>query len=748
MMAVAVTAAVRVHTEAPAGPAPVMRFRDDEARWIVGRVREVARRSENGFKVVLSDLVVAEKGALVPLVGALALEIVGPTRAGALSEGAEVRAWARLRRVHPAPNPGGGDPAPTLLNRGIRYRARTEDAVITRPASGLVDPIRDRFRDLLGSVTPETATLLEAMVLGDQAVLDRERQERWRLAGITHILSISGLHVGVVAIATEWLVRMLLSFVAPIARRWSTRRLGAAIGLVIAWGYVIVAGSPIAAVRSAWMVTSLFGARALLRYSDGLTALGLAAALTVLEDPWAVKDPAFQLSYAAVLGLIAAAPAARTLSEWLLGVLGPRLGRLVNMLITPLVGSLACTIATLPILVVHFGVLSWSGLLTNVVAVPLSSIAIVLPGVVALVGGAAGWHIDCLWISDLLTPWLEDIARWGAALPTFGAHGSGARRLVGLSIGAVLLLLWMSRGARGRRVFLTGLVATTIGLWPASAPPQGELRLVFLAVGHGDALVITLPDGRHLLVDGGGDPLGLRDVGKDIVLPSLAALGVDRLHAVVLSHPHPDHYRGLVAVAADLVVSEFWWNGEIARDPSFALLLDHFRAQGTTERRFCEGPLMLTLGDGPDEVVVDVFHPLAPETGRGCVAEDLHANDNSLVLKLRYGAFSALLPGDLEREAETRVVGSNADLRATVLKVPHHGSKTSSTDAFLDRVAPELAISGSADQGRFAFPDPEVLQRYADRSIPLWITGRHGAVTITTDGHQWQYRGESDDSTP
>jgi competence protein ComEC len=428
--------------------------------------------------------------------------------------------------------------------------------------------------------------------------------------------------------------------------------------------------------------------------------------------------------------------------------LGPFLGRLVNTLITPFVGSLACTIATLPVLIVHFGVLSWSGLLTNVVAVPLSSVAIVLPGVVALVGATFGWHIDCLWISDLLTPWLEDIARWGAEFPTYGAHGGGTRRLIGLSIGAVLLLVWMSRGAHGRRVLLGGLVATTVGLWPMAAPTLGQLRLVLLAVGHGDALVVTLPDGRHLLVDGGGDPLGLRDVGKDIVLPSLAALGVDRLHAIVLSHPHPDHYRGLVAVAANMEVSEFWWNGEAARDPSFALLLDHLRTQGTSERRFCETPLALTLGTAPDDVTIDVLHPLAPESGRGCVDEDLHANDNSLVLKLRYGAFSVLLSGDLERDAEARVVASNANLRSTVLKVPHHGSKTSSTDAFLDRVAPELAISGSADQGRFAFPDPEVLQRYADRGIPLWITGRHGAVTITTDGRQWHYRGEDDDGAP
>jgi len=406
MLAVAVCAAVRVHTEAPAGPAPVMRFRDDEVRRIEGRVREVPRRSESGMKIVLDELIVVEGGALVPLVGALALEIVGPTRAGALSEGARVRALARLRRVHPAPNPGGGDPAPTLLNRGIRYRARTEDATITSTSSGAVDTVRDRFRDLLSVVSAETATLLEAMVLGDQAVLDRERQERWRLAGITHILSISGLHVGVVAIAAEWLVRALLSLVGPAARRWSTRRMGAGVGLVIAWGYVIVAGSPIAAVRSAWMVTALFGARAMLRYSDGLTALGLAAVATVLENPWAIMDPAFQLSYAAVLGLIAAAPAARALSERLDATLGRRAGRIVNACVTPFVGSLACTIATLPILVLHFGMLSWSGLVTNVVAVPLSSVAIVLPGVAALLGAALGWRVDCLWISDLGTPWL------------------------------------------------------------------------------------------------------------------------------------------------------------------------------------------------------------------------------------------------------------------------------------------------------------------------------------------------------
>lgn len=718
---VCAVAASQVSWQRPPEPLPAERFREDRSAAVTGRVASPPRRTLTGLRVELDD--VTAEGT--PLPGRLVLSVPRQQRTDALATGAELSAQAVLRRIQPTPTPGVADPAALMLNRGLVARGRALTLRVSQAASSVIDALRDRFRDAVAGVQPETASLLEAMLLGDQGTLTAERQERWRRAGITHILSISGLHVAVVALAGDWALRLLFGALPWWVRRWSARR-PAAIGAIgCGWLYVLVAGAPIAAVRSGLMVSALFGARALGRVTTGASALGLAALVTLLGDPWAIRDPSFQLSYTAVAGLIVGAPAAGPAAEE-----AGRLRRAGRALWGAMLTSGVCTLATLPILLAHFGAVSISGLVTNLVAVPLSSVAVVIPGFAALVGAALGVHTPAPWLSDQLVPWLDTVARWGALVPELRRAGPSAAELVLMSGGVVLCLL----GARiRRRLRWLGAALVVVSVWGLPRVPHARLELTFLAVGHGDAMVIRLPDGRALLVDGGGDPTGYRDVGRTLTLPGLSALGIDALDAVVLSHPHPDHYRGLVAVLQSLPVKELWWNGQRSRDPEFVALMAAAAAQGT-QLRIPEG--VVTLG----EVALERLHPLPrqPAPSGLWVYPSMGLNDNSLVLRLRYGAFSVLLAGDIEGPAEHTLVESGKDLHATVLKVPHHGSRTSSSAAFLAAVAPAYAVCGSADQGRFAFPHAEVEARYAEMGIPLWITGRYGAVQIVSDGQDFE----------
>jgi len=374
-----------------------------------------------------------------------------------------------------------------------------------------------------------------------------------------------------------------------------------------------------------------------------------------------------------------------------------------------------------------------------VVAIPLAAVGLVVPGVLSLgtvalvdVGLGAWLNVGagmCHWVAECTTGAVSPLPTPGATLA----------EVVVLSVGVVIgliVLRWRgdgSRRARRRRWVVAGLAASLVAA-PALArrlpgASADVAQVTFLAVGHGDAVVIQLPGGRNVLIDGGGDPTDRVDVGARVVLPALAALGVRHIDLMVLSHPHPDHFGGLAAVAAALPVSVLWTSGLTAVDPRFAELMRRLRVQGTEVR-----PVRAGMAVGLAGARFEVLHPAVVDAGLG-------ANENSVVVRVTFGRFRLLLTGDVERHGEAALLASGADLRATVLKAPHHGSRTSSSRALLRAVRPALAVAQSADRGRFAFPHGEVETRYGDLGIPLWITGRYGAARIRTDGATWTVDG-------
>jgi competence protein ComEC len=266
--------------------------------------------------------------------------------------------------------------------------------------------------------------------------------------------------------------------------------------------------------------------------------------------------------------------------------------------------------------------------------------------------------------------------------------------------------------------------------------PRGALRVTFIDVGQGDAALVDFPDGSAMLVDGGGLVGSPIDVGERSVRALLDARRRTRLDAVVLSHPHPDHYLGLTSALSRVRPRAFWDTGQGEAEGlagAYAGLLSALRARGVAVRRPPELCGSHALGGATVEV-------LAPCPN---ITVDQGANDNSFVLRIRFGERAFLLVGDAEHTEESALVdrlGGAGGLRADVLKVGHHGSRTSSTPTFVDAVAPRVAVISCGVRNRFGHPHPSTVETLARSGARVLRTDRHGSVVVTTDGHSLDVR--------
>jgi competence protein ComEC len=293
----------------------------------------------------------------------------------------------------------------------------------------------------------------------------------------------------------------------------------------------------------------------------------------------------------------------------------------------------------------------------------------------------------------------------------------------------LLLLLVPGRDRAQKALTTAALAAFSLLLaffpYPVRSP---ELRLTFLDVGHGDAILVEFPGREKMLVDGGGLPVGTFDVGESVVSPFLWSKGIRRLGTVVLSHPHPDHRGGLPAVARNFRPREFWEAAPGSAGGGMELLRREL------------GPAVLRRLRAGDVRSIDGvrIEALAPEGSADPTAGA--ENERSLVLRLTYGATSFLLTGDIDGAAEAGLAGRGPAIRADVLKSPHHGSRSSSSPAFLDAVAPGMVVISVGRDNRYGLPDPAIVARYEARGIRMLRTDRHGAVEISSDGRRLTVR--------
>ena len=547
------------------------------------------------------------------------------------------------------------------------------------------------------------AHLVAALFLGRAGEIDPSTRSLYRRAGLAHLLSISGLHVALLLAAADALGRW-----AGLGVR---SRLAA--GAVIAMFFVPFAAASPPLIRAAAVAVLFAAARILERPPSLLALIAVAAAGELALFPGHFFDAGFELSYAASFGLCWLAPKFRR-----------SLSRLPPWLAASLAATAAAELAALPIVAFRFGAVPLAGFAANLVLVPVFLAS-------AAVGGAA---LPVSAISDRLAHAMLKVAglgtKGGEWLLDFFAHVPGGfirlapRELAFLALGAVLLLVSFAfRGRAGTGLALAGSLLMVIAI--LSHPPlpgPGEIRIAALDVGQGDAVVVRSRRAA-ILVDGGGrTDLAPEVAAERTVSPELARLGVRRIDVAVLSHPHPDHCTGLIGVVATENVGILI----LPSVPDFGGCLENLKAAadraGVPVYVVREGDVIRT-GDL-------VATALAPPVHLRFHPGDL-VNEHSLVLRVTGPGGAVLLPGDLQKWGEAELVDDQANLACDVLKVPHHGSRTSSSAPFLDRAAPRVALLSCGRRNPFGHPSPEVLVRYLERGVPVLRTDQRGTVEVT-----------------
>jgi competence protein ComEC len=632
---------------------------------------------------------------------------VGSAESGGLAAGTRIEASGRWW------TPPGALPAPLRRPGALLL----EDVAVVgggpgRPAAG--ERFRRGARSRADSLFGTQAPLAASVLLAQRDALDREVRDRFARAGLSHLLAISGLHVGLICG-----ILLLAGSLLRLGRRWSA--VFAAAGTV---AYVALLGAPHSAMRAALQLVLLLAATMLQRPTRPEALVAAAALVILVMEPGALLSPGFQLSFAGVAGLLALRPPFLRL---LGGGRQGEAGRARRWLADALATSIAATLSTAPVVAWHFGQVAPIGVAANLVAIPLLSLALPALALALLAGTispAAGAFLAGPGVLGLAA--LDRVAALAAAVPggALAVHGSTALLLTG-----ALAAGWVVSGRLGRvRPVIQGAVwasvAAAIVLGTAIRPASDRLEIHVIDVGQGDAIAVRSPAGRWLLVDAGVAGRGF-DAGERRVVPYLARRGVRRLEGVVLTHPHLDHLGGAEAVIRSLRPR---WVGDpaaVAPSAPYLAVLRLAEATGTPWVGLRQGHRLVL-----DGVAVEFLHP---ET---IGADEADPNDLSVVMKVSYGEFSALLTGDATARVEARLLrGQGHDLRADVLKLGHHGSATSTTAGFLAATAPRLALVSAGGENRYGHPHRAVIDRLDAAGVAILRTDRHGSVAVRADSY-------------
>ncbi|MBE4752552.1 DNA internalization-related competence protein ComEC/Rec2 [Corallococcus sp. ZKHCc1 1396] len=648
-----------------------------------------------------------------------------------LHPGQRLRVEASLVPDAPPSNPGERDFASARRRQGVAFTGGFVPGrlLVLSPAPAwrlALEDVRGRLGQAVRRVapSPDAAALFLTLAAGQRADLDDAWEEAFSRAGLAHVLSVSGLHVAALALMTLALLRRVLVRLGGRWRSLEARRVAAPAAVPFVWAYVLFTGTQAPAVRSAVMATAVLLGLGLWRRADGLNGLSLAALVLVAWTPSSVVDLSLRLSFLAVLGLVLLSPALREalplarpdpaeprrLKRWA--------AQVRETVAQTLCASAAATLVGLPVVATAFGRVSLAGLVSNIVALPLCG---VLTGLAA--GGAAlfvvlpGLATPVLWAGAWASELLLGLTRGFASVPFAAVEVPGLGPLLAFTYAAGLACWALGSGRWRYAGVLTPLAVLGAVLLPALAP-EPALRITFLSVGQGDAVVLR-SRGQHALVDAGGVPEGA-DTGERFVLPFLKDQGVSRLDLAVLSHPHPDHALGLVSTLAQVPTQRLWLSAGTTDGPLSRRVVAAARGAQVEEVQVGRPPF--TLGEATLEV-------LGPPVDRELMEG---ANDRSVVLRVRHGDVTVLLAGDVEEEGEAAL--GEAVGEVTVLKVPHHGSRTSSTAPLLARTRPRHAVFCVGRRNRYGFPHPEVEARYRALGTECWRTDRDGAITLESDG--------------
>jgi competence protein ComEC len=665
---------------------------------LTGVVAEMPRVHERGLRFVFDVESVETDGATVPPHILLSTYRADDKAAPDIHAGERWRFTVRLKQPHSTRNPYTSDFEAWALERDIRATGyvynkvapQRLDATVLRPTylvERLRESIRERFHAALADAS--YAGILVALAIGDQASIS---QDEWRLftrTGVNHLMSISGLHITMLAGMFFGLTYWLWRRSARLTLRLPARKAAALVGVTVALAYSLISGFEIPAQRTFYML-STFAGMLLMSRNVAPSQMLAAALLVVLSlDPWAVLAPGFWLSFGAVALIFYVSANRLGMPHWLV-----EYGKV----------QWAMSIGLIPPLLALFQQLSLVSPLANAFAIPLVSLLVVPLTLLGALPGFA-WTLQ---LAHHVLAFCMTLLRLLDDLPVsvWMQHAPPAWTIAAGVLGALWIL-----APRGfpLRIF-GGILLLPMFLIQPATPPTGTARIWVFDVGQG--LAVAVQTQHHaLLFDTGPDYAGEADSGNRILVPALRGLGVGRLDTLMLSHGDIDHIGGtqslLQAMPTDRILT--------------SLDLD--------DRRLAAMPVTVPCRDGMqwdwDGVHFEVLHP--PEKA----AAKRHDNDLSCVLRISAGERHILLTGDIEKASEARLLQLHPDkLPADLLVAPHHGSRSSSSPAFVAAVNPPYVVFTAGYRNRFHHPHSEVVRRYTKQGSHILRSDRDGAITI------------------
>lgn len=607
-------------------------------------------------------------------------------------------------------NPGGFNEKLYMQTKRIDYKMFAEilsKGKIVNSFDSYIYKLHKKIKNMYETILPlKEASVLEAMLLGDKQNLDTSVKETYRKSGISHILAISGLHISIIS-ALLWLILDTLKL---------NKRVSSTIILTVLIVYCIFTGNSVSTTRAVIMIGIVLFGNIIYYQSDIYTSIVTAAFVLLIYQPLYLYDVGFQLSFGAVISIIVLSPVLERV------YFIPKTIRLY------LISTLAASLGTYPIIAYHFNTISVIGIVVNLLVLPLASILVCF-GIISTV-------VSFIWIElgkflcgivYFILVFYENICTIASNIP-FSQIVTGQPNLILIFIYYTIIFtttyyFYLNKQKRQSlkkymlymQIFLL-TIATVVIFKPK------DLEIVYLDVGQGDSIAIHTAKNKNILIDGGGNiskPLEEANMGTQIVLPYLKYKGINRLDCVFVSHPDGDHIIGILELLDYIKINQIFIADTDAKNDLLKILEMKASKYNIPINKLSKGNIVKV----DDSISFECIYPT-----KNILIDSDDYNNNSLVLYMDYNNSKFLFTGDIEKEAEDRITKDYKKLDVDILKVAHHGSKTSSTQNFVDMVQPKVAIISSGKNNYYGHPHKEVLDRY--KNINIYNTADEGAILI------------------
>jgi len=754
----------------------VVRLIGPEKQHLLGTVEEVIKRGEKRTSFILGNIFIrkGDSEAPFPLVGKIRVSCWG--KAPDFSAGDILFMPARIQPVKHFKNPGGFDYQRHLAFQGIWATAYTsEKDLVVEPheaSASFSHRIRSFRRSLshfidqkvISETKQEVSSILKALVLGDQREISTDLRDTFNRVGVSHILAISGLHIGIVAGGAFWIfVRVLSFFRICLWHAW-TRKGAALLSILPVLIYGELSGWSPSTQRAVIMVGVFLAAFFVEKEYELFNTLAVAALGILILDPPALFSISFQLSFASVFWIIFGM--GRTKHWWKRSAKAdpePLFLRIQRWILSSFMVTAFASLGTLPLVMMYFNQVSLISLVSNVVIIPLMGFIAVPAGLMAvflypihLQTSAFLIQISSFAIElairmvnlfsrvpfgsmKTVTPSFLEVVLFYTAIWALFDLGKRQKTVHHFSIvgdkekgvlpfvNRFIRRMFTSYRSQTALLVVSVLAIADIGYWMHYRLWHKDLRISIIDVGAGNAILVELPKGYNLLIDGGGFPDNEAfDVGASLVAPFLWRNKIVSIDTVALSHPDADHLNGLVYIAQNFGVRELWTNGEQEDSHAYRRLLEIVREKGIPMPAYER----LERSSRIHGALIEIWYPPPEYQATKKTCRWRNSNNNSMVIRIQYGDYSFLFPGDIMAKAEKELIdmAGNA-IRSTLMVAPHHGSNTSSTLDFLDAIKPQYIIVSAGDKG----PHPEVFERYRRLGATVFPTHVYGAIRVFAD---------------